>query len=93
MPDLTIQLEGIEEAFNVTVEPWGVPVGKVRAGERCSVVVHHPSITPQVTCSLVKGGLYISVYDAGSTFSFLREGVVEFSVPQQLAVPRLSSGK
>jgi hypothetical protein len=92
MPDVTLHFETLqfevnEKPFLVIVEPWASPVFEVRPGERCSIIVHHPSLLATVTCSVVGGVQYVLVQEAGSTFSFVRQGVVEFSVPQRLALP------
>src|SRR5271155_5685101 len=92
MPDVKINLECLDGPFEVTVEPWAGPVFKVLPGEHCNVVVHHPEVIPTVTNAVVDGGLFIIAHEAGSTFSFVRKGIVEFSIPPHLALPELSSG-
>jgi hypothetical protein len=92
MPDVTLLFETLQfevdpKPFSIIVEPWAVPVFEVRPGERCSIIVHHPTLLPTVTCSVIGGVQYVLVHGSGSTFSFVRQGVVEFSVPQRLALP------
>lgn len=89
MPTLAIQLQAIDGPFGVIVEPWACPVFQVLPGQRCKLEVHHPSATPTVTNSVANGRLYVTVYEAGSTFSFWRDNVLEFSIPPHLALPDL----
>ena len=81
MADVTINLEGCTEAFSVVVEPWACPVFQVGPRERCSVVVHHPFKVATVSFAVAEGMMYITVHESGATFSFLREGVAEFTLP------------
>jgi len=90
MPRTTIHLEAYDAAFSVTVEPWAAPVFDVQPKERCEIVVEHPTVTPTVTCGLVNGEMYVTVYESGSTFKFVRGAVVEFEMPDHLAIPYLS---
>ena len=41
-------------------------------------------------CGVVRGKMYVAVYESGSTFQFVRGGVVEFRMPEDLAIPALS---
>lgn len=90
MPNTTIHLKTHEAPFLVVVEPWALSESEVRPGERCAVVVEHPSIEPTVTCSVIDGQMYITVHEPGSTFKFVRDGIVEIDIPPHLAIPRLS---
>jgi hypothetical protein len=87
----TIRLEAFDSAFSVIVEPWAAPSFEVQPRERCAVVIEHPTIEPTVTCGVVDGTMYVTVYDAGSTFKFLRGDTVEFEMPPHLSIPRLSN--
>jgi hypothetical protein len=90
MRRVAIQLEAGEAPFAVIVEPWAAPSFEVRPGERAAIIVEHPSIEPTVTCGVIRGEMYVTVYDSGSTFQFVRDGVVEFAMPDDLAIPALS---
>jgi len=90
MPDVTILLEAYETAFTVTVEPWAAPRFEIRPGERCAVTIHHPHLLPTVTCAVAAGEMVVTAHESGSTFSFARGSITEFSIPDTFAIPKLS---
>jgi hypothetical protein len=87
MPRTTIHLEAYDNPFSVIVEPWAALSFDVPPNERCAVIVEHPSIEPTVTCGVVNGEMYVTVYESQSTFKFVRGEVVEFELPPQFALP------
>jgi hypothetical protein len=93
MADVTVQLEALDTPFFVTVEPWACPVFEVKARQRCRIVVHYPVISATVTCAVAVGELFVTVHEAGSTFSFVREEVIEFTLPERLALPSFSAAR
>jgi hypothetical protein len=82
---VTIQLEADDVPFSVVVEPWAAPLFEVAPHERCAVVVENPAVEPTVTCGVIRGVMYVNVYESGSTFKFLRNGTVESEMP--VAIP------
>ncbi|QOV91169.1 hypothetical protein [Humisphaera borealis] len=84
----TIHLEAFDKPFSVIVEPWAAPLFEIQPGERCEIVVEHPSIEPTVTAGVLNGTMYLTVYESGSTFRFVRQGEVEFEMP--IAIPMLT---
>ncbi len=88
MPQTTIQLECQTTPYSILVEPWASPAFEITPDERCAIVVEHPTIEPIVTCAVVDGGLHLTVYTSGSTFKFVRAGIVDFEM--RVPIPRLS---
>ena len=77
MNSSTLAIHPHDESFTVIVEPWADEF-VVHPEQHCAVVAHHPSLTPRFGVSLAQGALIVWVNDSGATFSFLRDGVVEY---------------
>ena len=73
----TFEIIPNDESFTVIVEPWADEF-VVQPGQKCMVVAHHPSITPRFGASVAQWALIVWVNDSGATFSFVRDGVVEY---------------
>ena len=79
----TLEIGPYDEAFTLIVEPWADEF-VIHPGQQCAVVAHHPSVTPGFGASLANGALIVWVNDSGATFSFLRDGVVEYETDNQI---------
>ena len=77
MNSSTLEISPYDEPFTVIVEPWADEFS-VLPGQNCAVVAHHPTVTPRFGASLEQGALIVWVNDSGATFSFVRDGVVEY---------------